>query len=384
MYEAVMGAFIVAVSLFVINFGYDFEGTLKPLGEYQFQTKTLTGIKSFEDIPKSGGNRFSGTLLGYIPVPLPTNYIAGIDLQKKDFETGIFSYMNGTWKIGGWWYFHLYALLIKIPLGTWGVILLSAILSLVATKYRNTWQNELCLLFPVIALLTLLSTQTGIGVHSRYCIPILPFLFIWASKVGIVFTEKRLALQIIVIVFLLWSLSSSFFYFPHGITYCNEFVGGPKNAYKHLAKSDSSWGQDLLFLKKWLDSNPEVTNIQIAHCGPFDPRLAGLQFTLPPIGPNGKKRAEELPIEIFGPQPGWYAIDACFLLGGDPLSASDGRGGWEEPSKNLGYDLSYFQKFVPLAMAGYTIYIYHITPEEANRVRREMGVPEIETTEGDR
>ena len=31
----------------------------------------------------------------------------------------------------------------------------------------------------------------------------------------------------------------------------------------------------------------------------------------------------------------------------------------------------------PVAMAGYSIYIYHITPEEANRVRRELGMPEL-------
>lgn len=29
-------------------------------------------------------------------------------------------------------------------------------------------------------------------------------------------------------------------------------------------------------------------------------------------------------------------------------------------------------------MAGYSIYIYHITLEDANRLRRELGLPEVE------
>ena len=37
----------------------------------------------------------------------------------------------------------------------------------------------------------------------------------------------------------------------------------------------------------------------------------------------------------------------------------------------------YFLHFEPIAMAGYSIYIYHITIDEANRVRRDLGLPEL-------
>jgi hypothetical protein len=189
----------------------------------------------------------------------------------------------------------------------------------------------------------------------------LPFLFIWASKIALVFrdSQKKL-LSCCVIAFLTWSIGSTMSYFPHEIPYCNELIGGTKNAYKYFAKSDSSWGQDLLFLKKWLNEHPEVSNMCIAHCGPFDPRLVGLEFIPPLVGRNGKKPFEELPEKLLGPRPGWYAVDVCFLIGGDPLSAADGKGGWIEPSSKTGYDLSYFQKIEPVARAGYTIYIYHI------------------------
>jgi len=37
---------------------------------------------------------------------------------------------------------------------------------------------------------------------------------------------------------------------------------------------------------------------------------------------------------------------------------------------------AYFRCFTPVAMAGYSIY-YHISPEEANRVRRELNLGEL-------
>jgi hypothetical protein len=361
--EIYLGLILVVVSIFVINIGYDFEGSFKPLGEYRFQTMSLTGIDSIDKIPKEGGNRFFGTWLERIPVPLPSNYLAGIDMQKKDIERGIFSYLNGKWQNSGWWYFYLYAILIKLPLGTIGIILLAVVLTFASSKYRARLQDELFILLPVVVLLVVLSTQTGLGIHSRYVLPALPFLFIWAGKVGNVLSVRKLFLSGIVSIFLVWSVGSSIYNFPHSLSYFNELVGGSANGYKYLAKSDSSWGQDLLILKRWVDCHSGVVDLRMSHCGPFDPRLAGFEFRLAPVGRNSHEPLEILPDNQLGPQPGWYAIDVCFLLGNDPLSAADGKGGWDEPSKNIGYDLSYFQKFKPVAKAGYTINIYHITPD---------------------
>ncbi|MGH7202577.1 MAG: hypothetical protein ACREJB_18365, partial [Planctomycetaceae bacterium] len=60
------------------------------------------------------------------------------------------------------------------------------------------------------------------------------------------------------------------------------------------------------------------------------------------------------------------------VLRGYPLSVPDGQGGVRQLETGC---YSYFQEFEPVAMAGYSIYIYHITPEEADRVRRGIGLP---------
>ena len=53
----------------------------------------------------------------------------------------------------------------------------------------------------------------------------------------------------------------------------------------------------------------------------------------------------------------------------------DGQGGFHRTDDR--YDFSYFLRFEPLAMAGYSIHIYHITLDGANDVRRELGLREL-------
>ena len=57
----------------------------------------------------------------------------------------------------------------------------------------------------------------------------------------------------------------------------------------------------------------------------------------------------------------------------------DGRDGLESLDEPC---YAHFQHCNPVAMAGYSIYIYHITLDEANRVRRELGLPELPRSSG--
>ena len=86
---------LFAVSLFVVNMGYLFEGTGKPLGSFKFQTTLLTGCQTLKDVPTGGGNRFADDAWGKNTVPLPANYIQGADTQRFDFERGSESYLRG-------------------------------------------------------------------------------------------------------------------------------------------------------------------------------------------------------------------------------------------------------------------------------------------------
>ena len=52
------------------------------------------------------------------------------------------------------------------------------------------------------------------------------------------------------------------------------------------------------------------------------------------------------------------------------------RKGREGLDPDAGY-YGYFQEFSPVARAGYSILIYHISLEEANQVRAKLGLPTL-------
>ncbi|NQT15338.1 MAG: hypothetical protein HQ582_21460, partial [Planctomycetes bacterium] len=209
-------AAILVIALYVLNTGYVFDGTCRPLSEYVFMSQSLHGreVTGDQQWAPASGNRFAGTWLGKIPVPLPAEFVQGIDTQRYDFERGLPSYLRGVWADHGWWYYYLYALAIKLPLGTWCLVGLAAGATLFGRGYSASWRDEMILLVPFLVIFIFVSSQTGFSAHSRYVIPALPFLFVWASKVGRVFetrsfTRRRRALATVVVVALTWSVTSS-------------------------------------------------------------------------------------------------------------------------------------------------------------------------------
>ena len=333
-YQAKQMFVMFAVSLLVINMGYLFEGTGKPLGSFRFQTALFSGVETLKDVPSGGGNRFKDSEIGYIPVILPANYIQGIDTQRLDFERGMPSYLRGQWSDHGWWYYYLYALLIKTPLGTLGLLLLAIYCTFFIKECNASWRDEVVILLPGIALLVFVSSQTGFSVHSRYVIPALPFFFIWISKVGKAISWKRPVFSTIVAILLLWSVGSSLWVYPHSISYFNGLVGGPLNGPRHLLDSNIDWGQDLFYLERWCRAHPNVTSIRGALWGSYP-----LEATDIPI-------AGMPPANV--PEPGWYAVSVNYIY--------DRSGQYR-----------YFLNHEPVAKAGYSIYIYYLTQEDVER-----------------
>ena len=117
---------IFFLSLYVINLGYGFENTCQRLGQFRFVSRLFGGQPPDDALVFTdglSGNRFAGTFLGQLIVPLPANYLRGIDEQRRDLESRWRSYLAGEWRRTGWWYYYLYALAVKVPLGIWALVL---------------------------------------------------------------------------------------------------------------------------------------------------------------------------------------------------------------------------------------------------------------------
>jgi hypothetical protein len=212
--------------------------------------------------------------------------------------------------------------------------------------------------------------------HFRYVLPCFPFAFIWIGQAvrcldGESLFHRRDAgatvrgslgswgLRVVFAVALLESLGSSLWVYPHSGSYFNLAVGGPMHGPQYLLSSNIDWGQDLLNLKRWLDAHPEAAPLHLAYKGYVDPQTAGIEPQEVPRGIFPGEHAVGPRAQELGPQPGWFAVSVSKLYERDSPYA-------------------YLRRFEPVATAGYSIYIYHITPEEAERVRREMGLPTLE------
>jgi hypothetical protein len=349
------GLCIVLLSLLVLNAGYAFDGTGTPLVEYQFISHLFNGlpVEQPDDAPALG-NRFRGSWLATLPVPLPVDYLRGIDLQRRDFEGHMPpSFLAGEWRQGGWWYYYLYALAVKVPLGTLALVLWGLLLFLLRRPAGPHFLDELTLWLPALAVLTLVSSQTGFNHHMRYVLPMSPFVLIAAAKPACYLQVACWKRGLMVLALLLWSVGNSMSVYPHSLSYFNELAGGPDNGHRYLLDSNIDWGQDLLYLKDWVEDHPEAASLGLAYDNFIDYRVCGAEFaSVPPDPPSGAPR-EAVGNARFGPHPGYFAVDLHSLKTGP---------------------YRYFERFWPAAKAGYSIFIYHITPEQAGQARREMGL----------
>jgi hypothetical protein len=236
-------------------------------------------------------------------------------------------------------------MMVKTPHGTW-LVMLAAIFGVVwLPKLRGRLRDDLFLLGVMLLLFSFVSLQTGINRHSRYVLSAFPFAFILASRVGRLFNRSNWIQAVPAIAGCVWLLISSLATYPHHLGYFNELAGGPKNGVQHLSSSNIDWGQDLLYLADWLEDHPEVELDGLAwHCRVVDPSIVGL-------------KAGGVPEE---PEAGWYAVSMNKM---PPCSKT----------------YRYFENIEPVAWAGYSIPIFHITEEDAVRLREILASTSLET-----
>lgn len=356
---------ILAVGLYLVNLGYGFENTGKQLKDYRFVSKTLGG-----DGHKPG-NYFEGLAIGGLPVPLPENYLQGIDIQKREFENRKWSYLRGEHKFGGWWYYYIYGLIVKEPVLTWGIVVAAVCVSLPfrLTRCINpahpTYTDQMSLLVPGLAVLALVSTQTGFNHHIRYVLPFLPFLFIWSGKLLVNLPELAggherkksrliLGMPTLALLAVSGSVFESMWIYPHSMSFFNFAAGGPISGPNHLLDSNIDWGQDLLLVREWALRNPSAQPIILASSTSF-----ATQEVLNALSPSNVEfvfsDSSSLKKEVIGARPAWWVINVN-LVHGYPA---------DRPPQ-----FSHLRNVKPFCRIGYTFLVYKNPPRSAVMPKR--------------
>ena len=300
----------MVLSILTIDAGYLFEGVGIPLGRFEFASGTLTrpvagGIRKapatqnplYAMVWPFRENRFRGTLLARLPVPLPEHYLLGFDeqkveadgmpnrlvrayqaLEKKDVELARNEAGSADQSVSGIHglsqrrdaQFRLVVLLhpapslYKVPEGTWLLVLLSLGCLLFRRRSAEAWADEICLwTVPVVVLFTM-SFLTDINIGLRYVLSIAPYVFIATGKVvpwmeGPAGLRRRIR-RSFVAASLGLTIAATLSIHPHYLAYFNWASGGPDREPARLIDSNLDWGQDLVGLREWCRKNLPAMN----------------------------------------------------------------------------------------------------------------------------
>jgi hypothetical protein len=333
--------------LAVVQLGYGFSEPVTRLGDIQFISRSLGGGRQDAKVDSTTFNRFRGTIVENLPVPLPRELVLGIDQQKRDFESGSRSYLLGEIRNRGWWYYYLYGLAVKMPVGHLVLVLAAFTLSLVRREYSpDGW----ILWLPAFMVIGLVSSQTGFNHHLRYCLPALPFMYLCTGSLGrFALAHGRWSIATVSIPVLASAISVMLNH-PHHISYFNELAGGSRNGHLHLLDSNVDWGQDLLRLRDWLSRHPEARPLFLRVFHLVDPSTLDIEYEVPP------QEGEPL-------KEGWYVVSANVLHGyAHPIFASHRD---RKPFMNDAF--GYLRQKVPVARIGRSLWVFEIERSEASR-----------------
>ena len=318
---------VLALSGLVINAGYLFHGTLRPLAAFTAESWPLSALQ--------------GVLPGWLPVPLPDSYVRAFDRQLAETSGGDPLFLFGRTYEGGRWYTFLALLAIKTPVPG---LALAAVAFVLACRARrlpllDTWT----LLLPAAVLLGALSLLSNKQLGLRMILPAAPLFWIWAAATLAQADGSRWS-RSAVAVLLLWFAGESVRAYPHYLAYFNQFVGGPSQGYRYALDSNLDWGQDLIGLKRFMDERG-IESIQLLYFGRVDPELYGIHYTVP----------------TDTPLPGWFALSVS-LSGRSYFINDHGRFLTAGPIPIDAADLG-----EPVATIGHTIRVYQVHPPPADR-----------------
>jgi 4-amino-4-deoxy-L-arabinose transferase-like glycosyltransferase len=263
---------LVLVALLTINALMAFSGSFHVLGKYKFESTFMRGLQ--QGLP------------GWLPVPLPEAYVSGFDAQKLDTEAGEFgSYLLGRWSQSGWWYYNLFALLVKEPEP---FLMLLVLAPWFWSRRRGKPGGVGFLLVPAVGLFLFLSLFNRLNIGIRYLLPVIPFLYLLTGPVveAVLAWRHRWGRRLLTASLLGYFVLSAVLVHPDYLSYFNPISGGPSAGPKLLLDSNVDWGQDLYRVPQLARKLGENETLGLLYFGHVDPGLYGIRYTPVPSQPT--------------------------------------------------------------------------------------------------
>lgn len=280
----------------------------------------------------------------YVVYQCPTDplfYWHGLRKVNQDHRPDHASFLLGQFKIGGWWYYFLVAFAVKTPLPTL-LLLVGALLAVRRhpaggwlggpNRYSDRLLDEAFIALPVIGF-TAATSALADNLGIRYLIPVYPLLFLFASRVGLVFARSR-RWAAVAVALGVWYAGSAAYTYPEYLSYFNEAVGGPSRGYRYLDDSNIDWGGGLRKLKAYLEHHG-IGRIHLLYGWNGSPSYYGIPY-------------DRVTDEQWSSRPrsGVWVMSTHMLIRG------------EYHARRLGVPTNWLTLYHPVDHIGYSFYVF--------------------------
>jgi len=154
--------------------------------------------------------------------------------------------------------YYFYAALFKVPIAT-QVIFLVALFGYFWRRDPASAalrQDEIFLLVPMLLYWMYFNFFFNAQIGIRHVLPVFALGIIFCGRFLIQPQTKLRTYAAVVLVF--WVAVSMFSYYPHFISYFNEFVLDRKMAYRRLADSNLDWRGNQYYLGQYVRHHPDT------------------------------------------------------------------------------------------------------------------------------
>jgi hypothetical protein len=290
--------------------------------------------------PSAGGTSIFQKLLRADPVVPAPDFFRGIKIARRKNIHEPESYLLGSAKSGGWWYFFPLAIALKTPLALSTLSILGLVFA-IRLAFLGRWST----LLPAVAVAAIFiaTVFVTLRVGTRHVLVIMPLLSVLAGwGAALLWRMPNLWGKLALCLLLAWQITDSVRAQSDLLAYFNQLA--PADTSEALVKGcDLDCGQDVFRLSRELRARG-VTRVSIGVCTSADMSRIGLP-TLD-ILPSRK------------PVTGWVAVSIRALKTG---SFRIYQSEHSSPDGDYPPDaLSWLKKYRPVAHVGKTILLYYI------------------------
>ena len=272
---------------------------------------------------------------------LPEAYLYGL-ADTKISAASLPSYLFGhlTHQASRWYYPASLTIKSTLP---FLILLVITVVALASRRWKIS-REAIVLIVPPAVLFVVASTS-DIGIGFRHLLPIFPLLYILLAGYAVHLAQKHRKLAYAWGMLLLWQIGTSELSRPGLIAYANEAWGGPTKTHLYLTDSNTDWGQQLRYVRTYLDQHPnQPCYFAYFEQGPVDFRDYGIRCQVLPTGSGSWTGMSAM---HFGPNP---FVSGLVLVSDGVLEGAD------IPGRSNPY--AQFQAQRPIAVLDRAVYVY--------------------------